>query len=275
MVSLHALALADSLPPLLSAHQTWAVFQKFRRGMNLRHGRHLIFLGGPESPLCPFGIRLPEAERAYLLELAQIGDTFSADGEALRAPRAALLWAGAAPVPTGQSSAPSLPAGLGGWLAGHRAQPPSWAEGLEAWRPQLFRYLWDGAGQLPHLLRQIVGYGPGLTPSGDDFLVGLLWAHTLCPFLPGGCLEAIHQAVFCRPATTLTAENYYRYALAGRFSQPMVQLGAALRQGQWDDADRALEALLGLGHTSGQDLWLGAYAGLCVLARIDPDGACA
>ena len=133
---------------------------------------------------------------------------------------------------------------------------------LEEWSARLFQSFSGRTDHWETLLRACIGYGPGLTPSGDDFLTGLLWVHAWSPFFPARCLDDLRKCLFLRPSTTRTSLNYYRHALEGRFSKPLIRLGQAMTREDWREADQALLALLALGHTSGRDTWAGIRAGL-------------
>lgn len=100
----------------------------------------------------------------------------------------------------------------------------------------------------------LIGCGPGLTPSGDDMLIGalaMLYAtgHTSSPrpFLPpADQLAHLTTSVSCR---------YLNSARHGTFSTPVLRL---LRRWQSTrSAHYAVQRLLNVGHTSGADTLLG------------------
>lgn len=267
MLTLRALDLPDHLEGQLPAGSVWQACQRFDHGLNLSCEGTLIFLSGPDSPLCPFGVRLPEGDAARLLAGTEIGQRFIWTGEQFRGSGLSVCCAGARRVALSQAPVPQLPEGLSRWLEGDGVPPSPCTEALEAWSQRLFQTLGRLRGHWENLLRQCVGYGPGLTPAGDDFLVGLLWVHAWSPFFPARCLDDLRKCLFLRPSTTRTSLNYYRHALEGRFSQPLIRLGEAMAREDWREADRALLALLALGHTSGRDTWAGIRAGLRFLLR--------
>lgn len=145
----------------------------------------------------------------------------------------------------------------GPWgLAGHRA-PAVLADGC-------------ARGDLAHAVdaaERIVGLGPGLTPSGDDALAGLLLAlRLLGGAVPGGgravwLADWLGAAVtaYADDRTTSLAATLLRCAARGQAS---VEAGAVLRgiAGQ-DPITPAVKRLLGIEHTSGADLAWGLLAG--------------
>lgn len=105
--------------------------------------------------------------------------------------------------------------------------------------------------------RRWLGKGPGLTPSHDDMLVGMLLAAKYfgAPVRPD--FFAASGALIS--ATTSVSVSYLHHAAAGRFASPLLHFAQALaRQTRLVPATTTL---LGLGHTSGADTLLGFWLG--------------
>jgi hypothetical protein len=126
------------------------------------------------------------------------------------------------------------------------------------------------AGDLAHAVdaaERIVGLGPGLTPSGDDALAGLLLAlRLLGGAVPGGgravwLADWLGAAVTAHATdrTTSLAATLLHCAARGQAS---VEAAAVLRgiAGQ-DPLVTAARRLLATGHTSGADLAWGLLTG--------------
>lgn len=125
---------------------------------------------------------------------------------------------------------------------------------------------------------RIVGLGPGLTPSGDDILAGLLVSlHAFGASLPGGgaairLADWLGAAVTAHADTRTTALSATLLHCAAR-GQAALEVTAVLRgiAGQ-AELRPAVRRLLGAGHTSGADLTWGLLAGSrAALAPADPD----
>ncbi len=104
----------------------------------------------------------------------------------------------------------------------------------------------------------LVGLGSGLTPAGDDFLIGVmawLWLNLQSPMC-----AIITQAAAGK--TTLLSSALLRAAARGEFSQPWHDLLNALTLDNPDNVERAAQQVLCYGHTSGAD----ALAGFIVAA---------
>lgn len=106
----------------------------------------------------------------------------------------------------------------------------------------------------------VIGKGPGLTPSNDDTLVGmLLTAHLdsrvdvtrLPPFF------AASQPL--NKLTTLVSVHYLQFAEQGIFSTALQLLARALIQPR--ELAAAIRTLLKIGHFSGADTLLGIWLG--------------
>lgn len=118
----------------------------------------------------------------------------------------------------------------------------------------------DAAAQA--VAAQIAGRGPGLTPSGDDLLTGIVHAITLWPELAapsGGSSRArdllVNAAI---PYTTRISAAYLEAARQGWASEPWHGLARGIVQGP-DAARLAARRILLTGETSGAD----ALTGFC------------
>jgi Protein of unknown function (DUF2877) len=111
--------------------------------------------------------------------------------------------------------------------------------------------------------RQLIGLGEGLTPAGDDCLVGIL--AVLFRFLPGWIEESAvkeHVATHLDDHTTTIGREFVWYALRGSFSEPIVRLLTADSDAA---AQRAAQTLCTFGATSGADTLAGVKLALDAL----------
>ena len=107
---------------------------------------------------------------------------------------------------------------------------------------------------------QLIGLGEGLTPAGDDFVLGTLAAiHRLAPeWLRKNRVHCDGLLSAAGGRTTNVARDFLLEAMAGRFSEPVLDLLTARTE---DLANRAARELLGLGATSGADTLAGIQLG--------------
>jgi Protein of unknown function (DUF2877) len=102
----------------------------------------------------------------------------------------------------------------------------------------------------------LVGFGEGLTPAGDDCVVGALAAvQRLSPaWLSTHAAQPDRLAEAARTRTTDLARDFLLEALDGRFAEPVLALLTALSDDRAEDAARRL---LLMGATSGADTLCG------------------
>ena len=122
-------------------------------------------------------------------------------------------------------------------------------------------------GRLGLALDRLVGFGPGLTPAGDDALVGVLAVHHRLADDPGWSrlgVRALAPALACRLAqTTEVSRLVLEHALDGSFAAAVL---GAVDHLVWPAPAEVVAAacseLLGLGASSGADTLLGITCAL-------------
>jgi hypothetical protein len=116
----------------------------------------------------------------------------------------------------------------------------------------------------------LLGLGGGLTPSGDDYAGGALFARALVVGRTADAAawrRAAARVVAAAPARTHPISAALLADLAaGRSWAPLHDLVAALAAASPDTARAAARRLVALGHTSGWDMLAGVGAGLGMLA---------
>ncbi|MEK5252824.1 DUF2877 domain-containing protein [Paenibacillus sp. FSL E2-0201] len=109
----------------------------------------------------------------------------------------------------------------------------------------------------------LIGLGPGLTPAGDDFLVGLFTVFNIENH------QYFSHHSFCEEvvlhAKALTNDISYMAlakAAAGQVRESIIDLMEALFRGSEEVLISSLRRVLAIGSTSGTDIALGIIAGL-------------
>ncbi|HLF28250.1 MAG TPA: DUF2877 domain-containing protein [Anaerolineae bacterium] len=116
---------------------------------------------------------------------------------------------------------------------------------------------------------RLIGLGPGLTPSGDDFLVGYLaglWSTARRDSPRYSFLVTLGAEIANRAGrTNAISRAYLRHAAQGCVSRAIATLASAIGAGE-DSASvqQAAYAALRVGHTSGAACVAGLLSGLCV-----------
>ena len=111
---------------------------------------------------------------------------------------------------------------------------------------------------------RLVGLGPGLTPSGDDVLVGIEAALHALAGPSAGFLALAMDGVEER--TTALAATLLRHAATGEYAERLHTLLAALLGSDDEAIPAAIDRAVAWGATSGTDCLLGVLIGLDVSA---------
>jgi hypothetical protein len=112
----------------------------------------------------------------------------------------------------------------------------------------------DGAP--PDGLTALIGLGPGLTPSGDDFLGGALVA--LHAFGKAGVARALGDWLLPRSAKATHPISIAHLAASAKGEGGEALHATLLALAEDGDVDAALDAIASVGHTSGWDALAGA-----------------
>lgn len=260
MITINALACAglDRLPD-----GEWLLHSRFSQAINFAHASgELLTLYRYGKGMGPTGILLSHAQFSCLTMTAQLhknGNILNGAGLSVHSRRSLRLQLTPGAVLPVDLSSCLHQSGLCGRLNQPLDAMPLYPEimaGLERWQH----------GSDPDWC-WLIGRGPGLTPSGDDMLTGML--AVLCAarkplhlFLP----PADKLALF----TTAVSCSYLNSARLGEFSTPVLSVIRGLQTGR--DANRALHHLLAVGHTSGADTILGIALAQRWLHRADSRG---
>ncbi|WP_423188493.1 DUF2877 domain-containing protein [Alkalibacterium sp. f15] len=103
-------------------------------------------------------------------------------------------------------------------------------------------------------LKKLIGLGVGLTPSGDDFIVGVLATlysyDTSRQFINGIKSQISKESILGK--TTRVSTHMLTFALDGYFNEALLNLFSEKKQ-----IDRSLKQLKSIGSTSGTDMLSG------------------
>ena len=242
-----------------------AVHSVFSRAVNLEIQGEMWTLLASECADLPFGIRLPV--RSFGAFALNEGDGLHtragfigvgrADRRIVVDCRAAPLWA--------PSPSSGIAHGFAARLArlSQAATARAWV-GSRAMAREATRSLQGEARALEGALAAIVGCGPGLTPSGDDVLVGILavLSSPLAGDAGAQAAQAMRRAVEgLAPRTTALSGHMLRQAARGLLGRMPLDLVTALAGGlAADEFDCVLRNMPATGATSGADVCMGVLA---------------
>ena len=110
-------------------------------------------------------------------------------------------------------------------------------------------------------VKALIGLGPGLTPAGDDFLVGFLAGLTLGPPITIVSAPFLSELRTCidkaADQTTRLSGAWLRCAAHGQFGETWHNLAYALQSGQRQKIEQTAHHILSTGATSGVDAMTG------------------
>jgi len=121
-------------------------------------------------------------------------------------------------------------------------------------------------GSAAKILSTLVGMGPGLTPSGDDFLVGMIAAlyalkgkSAILEFF----LRMLKKEVKGKShGTNDISRSFLMYSIQGQVSKPLGCLLAALAERNIEEISKYCDQLINYGHSSGVDTLCGVVCAL-------------
>ena len=267
---LHALSIGCEVE--LCSPRAGVVHSVFARAINLLVDGELWTVFGADHPDSPFGLRLA----ADALQV--LGDLRPGDPLRVRAGHAGL----GRHVIDGRNAArwaptrwPAPAAGLAARLgAVERAALAQAWPGSGRLADELLRALLHAGVEsdqrladdvcLTVAMRRTLGRGPGLTPAGDDVLVGVLTVLRSGAVGDAGARAGSRLVASLLPhleATTELSQHLIRQAARGLPGGALHALGEALFEGSnGTRLMRALDAVLATGATSGADACLGLVA---------------
>ncbi len=261
--------LPGALSPLtadlvLGPRRTALVVAVSRHGTYLALGARVLPVLGRGAPALPGALRLAGDAGPAVLG-ATTGDRVEVGERMVRLPaatvRAARTWR-----PHRVGSGSSVRSGgdarrVRAALAAATADAPAW---LSAGAHRAVTDLDPSAA-----VHDLVGRGPGLTPSGDDALAGALLLLRACGD-HAGRLDALVAAVRARAGSTTAVSAALLDAAADGWAAPeVVALVDAVAVADAQAVATALPAVLATGHTSGRDLVTGVAAALAQAPALD------
>ena len=124
--------------------------------------------------------------------------------------------------------------------------------------------------------KELIGFGPGLTPSGDDFMGGLLFSafflkKSYPDFFPWGQEVVTDFIAGARSQTHPISHTFLSDFAAGHAPAPLYEVMGYLLGGR--DFERAFSAavqFLRFGHSSGGDMLAGMMTGMLLVSRKEP-----
>ncbi|MFJ5713924.1 DUF2877 domain-containing protein [Neobacillus sp. NPDC093127] len=279
---------SDLIPLLLSKKGNGQVHSIFKNGFNIKMEDSLVFIGNKKNGLLPFGIHLLEEDTLRAVSVVNNGETvfwnprtnslefsslsislekghrfkneltslknnqvFDISFEKLCSQLTTVEELSGLDVDINQFLQRFNDIGEKKWFA-----PESYLVMLIEVVMSSDHYL------IEKTLRFFLGRGKGLTPSGDDLIVGLLAFDATSHFISALFYQQLSELLESEPITTDVSREYLRYAIRHEFGSTVTELVNALASGDDSTFNKAFQNLLEVGHSSGLDTLFGILIGM-------------
>jgi hypothetical protein len=265
-------AKSNLLPLYLKKRSVGKVHSKFSNGLNIQIDDALIYVGRIGNPLTVFGLTIGEEQLNHLLNSVRIGDLVVNKRDKL------IFYSGYGTINLYYRELEEIDLNLPEIKCSVKEIPYS----------RLYQYLEkiefekfigidldEKTGKYVELLAYsdkedrnvnsmiisfFAGRGKGLTPSGDDILIGFtlalmlfgqfkIWQETLAMEVTGD-------------KTTMISVAYLRALLAGYASEYFIRLAKLIDDTDMEVIENTINEVRLFGHTSGNDTLFGFFLGL-------------
>lgn len=277
------------VPLLLYEKGNGHVHSRFSNGFNIKMDDSLVFIGNNKNGLLPFGIHLREEDILSAVSSVNIGDsviwnrrtdTIEIPGITISLERGKSFKNELTTLKSSNIFKDSFERfclqlneieNQTGLNISIREFLTKYVEGEQRWNdvePYLIMLVEAAESSdeilIEKALRYFLGRGQGLTPSGDDMIVGLLAFDAVSGFLSTCFYKKVSELIEGESITTDVAREYLRYALKREYSSTVSDMVNTLASGNASNFEKAFHDLIGVGHSSGLDTVLGIVIGMLV-----------
>lgn len=273
MRSLSGEMAASELLKALNEGEAYRVHSRFESGCNLALPPFLCFIGNKNNALVPYGILLNKGDLPVFMEQAASSACFRWDekektlySDSIRlCLKNSRIYSGLIRKKEYSIDREGLDM-LEGLI--DRKLPTGFGESIGSFMEtkkkeigELYEAFSKPRGEALKVIKKWIGRGMGLTPSGDDFLMGLLYMNRIYPVLETPFLQDLKTLIDYQYTTDIS-KHYYICAFEGYFNGDLAELTDALVQKNALLMERCISRIRMIGSTSGCDMILGMAAGV-------------
>ncbi|EOL42924.1 DUF2877 domain-containing protein [Enterococcus caccae] len=250
--------------------QKWHVHSKYKNSFNIQDERkqQLVVVTTTNYPFMPNGIYLEAADFSQILATVEIGEQITWQQNSLHFSKNHLfLMHGKRYSSVMETIGEIVDTSLenlflcSNVLINETGSQHTLAEFVESNNPfseAIQQLCLEERSQLESGLEFLLGRGLGLTPSGDDMIVGHLAARLLLRKKSAIVNGLLTELLSEQTPTTDISKHYLLCALSGRFSEPVLKLVDVLTTNSTkEQIEKAVRTVISVGHTSGVDLLAG------------------
>lgn len=248
----------------------WRVHSKFGRSFNIQDEtcQHLAVVAAEQSAVVPNGIYLRASDFEQLSAEIAVDDCLIIQNQALKFAKSQLLLTGKNYQTFQKQRTKRI--NESNWAEyecciRRITKETGYQEGLNAIfssENPFVSAIDDLCSEQLSLQRQalhfLIGRGPGLTPSGDDMIIGHLAARLLINRSNQKLQNYLRTKMTAvNDLTTDVSKHYLLCSLNQRFNQSVLNLQGALLDDSKKQLEEAIQKVLKTGHTSGADFLAG------------------
>lgn len=265
-------AKSNLLPFYLKNHSLGKVHSKFNKGLNLQFEDALIYVGSIGTPLSAFGLNLEQEKLKHILNSVKIDDMVLKKGHQL------IFYSFDEIIKIYDEDIEEIDlkipkikckideiadSALYQYLENIEIKKSIGID-IDERTSRYLELLMKSDKKDSNLNLQIIkffaGRGKGLTPSGDDILLGFTLGLSLF-----GSFETWRKTLataVSKETTTMISVAYLNALLQGYVNEPCIRLVKLLDDGESEQIKNTVEQVMSFGHTSGSDTLFGFLLGL-------------
>ncbi|SOC42493.1 DUF2877 domain-containing protein [Ureibacillus acetophenoni] len=276
------------IPLLLFKKGNGIVHSRFTNGLNIKMGDSLIFIGTTKNGFLPFGIHLNERDTALAVFSVNNGEAVSWNERTnsiefqnfmISLDRANPFKNEISELKNDQVFESSftrfsthlmsieertgLDVSIRDFINNYKGFNDQDTTGIDMYLMLLIKAaITSDESLMDKAFRYFLGRGNGLTPSGDDMIVGLLAFDAVTHFLSTRFYDKLSELIENESITTDVAKEYLRYAVKQEYSSTVSDMVNTLANGENENFEKDFQNLLGVGHSSGLDTLFGILIGM-------------
>lgn len=253
------------------------VHSKFNSGINVQFGEKLFYIGALGTPLSALGMLITTADLRQLIATVQVGEiVIGKDKRLVFYATQGIINLEYADVEYVDLGIPNIKCPqeqiannkLYEYLSGLELEKKTGMTLDDREKKYIARLLESSKNDYREnleIIRFFTGRGIGLTPSGDDLLLGFSFA--LCIFGLGACWLDCMRQITAEKLTTPISIAYAKALLSGYVSLSCLNLARVLDTQDTERIRTVVADVATFGHTSGYDTLYGFWLGLCFLIK--------
>lgn len=274
-IEIFAVTMSKMLSLQIPPQQSGKVHSKFKNGLNVQFGDNLLYIGALGTPLSAFGMLVTKADLIQLLDNIQVGEiVISKDKRFVFYTTQGIINLEYINVEYVDLGIPNIKYSiekiannkLYAHLSGLELDKRTGMTLDDREKKYIARLITTSKEDYQEnleIIKFFTGRGIGLTPSGDDLLLGFSFALRI--FNQGACWLLCMRKITAQQLTTPISIAYAQALLSGYVSLNCLNLALVLDTQDTEKIKTVVDDVAAFGYTSGYDTLYGFWLGLCFL----------